>query len=326
MPTNPPKEPPWRLSFMCILAVSTIVMTTATLFDQTVTAYLKAHQIEQFTEMMGRSLFEGELPGANDPLVLLLLISLTIYWLSWRTRGSGNAQNPWIPYRPQAGFILLCALVIAFLMMHGFKLSMGRARPGLVFNHGWPFSPWYAFGPHFIGNGPYSGAFPSGHTAQVFSAMAFAYVLIGDPLFKNKARIIGWAWGAGILILSVTMAVARCMSASHWLTDVAGSICLGWPVMHLIYHWLLFVPDQRRHMESHGTLPPVPTAWELRLGGFMVLITAGILLFVNGLRAVLLQQALWLAIGMLPGLALIYWSVRKTVAVRRRVWEAILEP
>ena len=302
----------WRSSLIVIAIVSIVAMTVATIFDQSVTAALAEHERVYISVLMGRSLFEGEVPGPNDPMVFVLLASLIIYIIGWRS----NYHGKWVAYRPQTGFILISALVIAFLIVNGIKWSFGRARPDLVLQHGWPFSTWFTFGPHFIANGPYRGAFPSGHTSQAFSGMSIAYVLICDPFYKGSLRRLGWTWGAFFLLLSITMGVVRCTSLSHWLTDVVGAICLGWLAMHLIYYWLLFVPVQRRYFEKHGGFPNLPKAWDLRMGGLMILTTAGIILLINGLRAILLQQSFWMASLIPVGGGLIYWMIQKTVRIR----------
>jgi membrane-associated phospholipid phosphatase len=314
MPDNLP-EKKWLPGLMILFTLSLIVMSLATLYDRTVTAFLAEHEWQALSVTMGRTIFEGDLPGANDPLVILLIASLVVYVMGWRF----PQRFKWVAYRPHAGFVLITALVIAFLLVHGIKLSMGRARPYMVFNHGMPFTPWYSFGPLFIANGLFSGSFPSGHTAQIFSATAFCYILAADPIFGKKIRLLGWVWGALMLILCLAMATARCMSSSHWLTDVLGSICLGSVIMHFLYHWLLFVPDQRRYVDLHRGFPKLPSLWELRIGGFLLFAAAGLVAFVSGVRSPLLGQSYWMMIGIPIGACLIFWSSRKVARIRRMV-------
>lgn len=308
------RDNPWR-SFIGIATFATLAMTLATVWDQNVTAFLAKHRWPAFTTIMGRTVFEGELPGANDPLILLLLAAIIVYTLSWRNTG----HDKWLKYRPHSGFILIAALAIAVLMTNGLKLSMGRARPDLVFHHQWPFTPWFAFGSHFIGNGPYRGSFPSGHTSQAFAAMALAYVLIADPRFNVKVRALGWLWGMFTILTSISMGVARCMSSSHWLTDVVGAVCFGWLIMHWLYYWLFFVPEQRNYIVTQGEFPHLPRKWELQIGGLMVLTTLGLFFFINGIRAVILQNTLWLAIFVPMGAWMIFWTVKKIGLIRQTV-------
>ena len=289
-----------------------ILLAGASLVDREVTAALHRHQWKVFAEIMGRTLFEGQRPGANDPLVFLLLAALMTYLLGWLRPGSRR----WSALRPQAGFILMTALVVAFLLVNMLKLSLGRARPDLVFNHGWPFSHWFTTGPHFIGDGLFRGAFPSGHTSQIFSSMAFAYALFCDPYASRRLRLLGLSWGVLIVCLSLLMGAARCMSLSHWLSDVIGAIGIGWIALHGIYFHLLHVPAQRIYFQSHGRHPRLPGFWELRLGGWLVLLALGVLVIVNGVRALLLWRALWLPFFIPMGLFLIVAATRKISGLR----------
>lgn len=303
------------LSFISIAVFAILAMALATVWDQNITSFLAEHRWSAFTKVMGRTVFDGEQPGANDPFVLLLLATIIIYTLSCRSA----SPHKWLKYRPHCGFMIIAALVIAVLMTNGIKLSMGRARPDLVFQHEWPFTPWFTFGPHFIGNGPYRGSFPSGHTSQAFAAMALTYVLVADPWFNAKVRSLGWLWGIFTFLMSIAMGVARCMSSSHWLTDVVGAVCFGWLIMHGLYHWLFFVPQQRNYIVTQGAFPDLPKVWELQIGGLMALATLGGFFFINGIRAMILQNALWLA-GFVPiGAWLIYWTVKKITHIRRNV-------
>jgi membrane-associated phospholipid phosphatase len=312
----------WLRTFFGIAVFAILAMTLATVWDQQVTAFLAEHRWSAFTKIMGRTIFDGELPGANDPLILVLLAAILVYTLSWRNAG----QNKWLKYRPHSGFILVAALAIAVLMTNGIKLSMGRARPDLVFEHHWPFSAWFAFGSHFIGNGPYRGSFPSGHTSQAFAAMAVSYVLIANPWFNAKVRFLGWAWGGFAIFASIAMGVARCMSSSHWLTDVVGAVCFGWLIMHWLYHWLFFVPEQRNYIVAQGKFPPLPRKWELQIGGLMAIGTLGLFFFINGIRAVILHNTLWLAAFAPAGAWLIYWTVKKIVHIRQTVRHKLALP
>jgi membrane-associated phospholipid phosphatase len=309
----------WLLDFILLTGLAAIVMIAATVFDQRATLFLVKHKSALLSKLMGRTLFEGELPGINDILAFLLITASIIYIIGWCKKDN----NRWSLYRPQTGFVLICALVMAFILMHGFKLSFGRARPSLVFDQQMPFSAWFVFGPHFIGNGLYSGAFPSGHTAQAFSAMSFAYILTCDPIFKRSWRWLGVILGGGVILFCMIMGVARCMSSSHWLTDVVGSVCLGWPIMHLLYYWLLLIPEQCRYQKIHGDLPDLPLAWELRMGGYLLLTALGIIIFINGWRAVILGQSYWITAFMPFAGWLIHHTLCHVIRLRYKVKESL---
>ena len=40
--------------------------------------------------------------------------------------------------------------------------------------------------------------------------------------------------GPFALLFTMAMGASRCASQNHWFTDVVGSICLGWLLMHWI--------------------------------------------------------------------------------------------
>jgi membrane-associated phospholipid phosphatase len=264
---------------------------------------------------MGRTIFEGELPGANDPFILMILSALFIYIGSQRANISIE-QRAW---GIDAGFVLISALTVAFLMVQGPKWTMGRARPDLVFEHGVTFSHWFAFGPFYIAEGPYRGAFPSGHTAQAFIAMAVAYVLAGNPFASRFRKQLGWVWGGIALLFTILMGAARCISSSHWLTDVTGSLVFGWILMHWLYFRWLRVHDRHRYLRQYGYLPPNSGYLETKSAIYFLMITLGAVLIGNGLRALLFQQALFM-IGLVPiGIALIVFTIKKWPELRASI-------
>jgi membrane-associated phospholipid phosphatase len=302
----------WHKSLVLLIIFSVAVMAAATVFDLCVTAALGRHQWPALSKFMARSVFKGALPGANDGVILLLLVATAVYFLAGRWR------KGWFRgLRPLAGFVLTASLITAVFMVHGLKLMVGRARPNLVFDENLPYTQWFTFGPHYIYDGTFSGAFPSGHTAQAFLLMTLAYILLGDPLFSKPVKNLGWIWGGIALGFALLMGSARCMSQSHWLTDVLGSIGLGWVWMHVIYFGLLRVPDQRQYLSAFGTLPKLPMAWELLLCLYILLITLGIVMTGVGMHGILLGRTLWLTIIIPAGVALIWFAFQKARALHR---------
>ena len=303
-----------------LLIVWAAVMASATMVDLGMTAALTRYEWPALSEFMARSFFKGALPGANDGVILLIILATAAFFLAgpWR---KGRLQG----LRPLAGFVLTASLITAVFMVHGLKLMMGRARPNLVFEESMPFSQWFTFGPHYIYDGTFSGAFPSGHTAQAFLLMTLAYILISDPLFPRSAKNIGWIWGGIALVFALLMGSARCMSQSHWLTDVLGSISLGWLWMHIIYYGLLRVPAQRRYLSTFGSLPKLPRAWELVLCLYILLIILGIVMTGIAVRGIFLGKPLWLAIMVPVGVALIWFGFQKARGLHRTLGVALDE-
>jgi hypothetical protein len=207
---------------------------------------------------------------------------------------------------------MICsAFMGGIYLTHGLKWIVGRARPGLVLD-GWPFTQWYEFGPHFITEGIYRGSFPSGHAAQAFFLMALAYTLAGDPTRTRGVRVAGGLIGIGVVVFTLAMGTARCMSFSHWLSDVVAALFFGWIIMHWLYFDILRVPDQRRYFVLTGRLPEMPLVWEMILAAYGLAMTVGIMMMVIGGRSVFILQISWLVL-LIPIGILVSWMALKRI-------------
>jgi membrane-associated phospholipid phosphatase len=283
--------------------------------DRAWTLWLREHRWAQLDRFMDRTLFEGEWIGGGDPVVILLILATVGYYLAWK----GFFGAILVRWRPHFGFALTCALITAIQVVHSLKWVMGRARPKEVVAKGLAFSHWFEFGPHFITDGIYRGSFPSGHTAQVFLLMALAYILIADPRLSPRIRRLGWVWGVMALAYTLVMGIGRCMSFSHWLSDVVGALTTSWVGMHLIYFHLLRVPEQVRYHRRWGQHPPTPQVWEMQLCAWCLGLFLGGMGLLLGLRAVLVQE-LWLATVLaIPGVGLGWLSLHRCTGLLDRV-------
>ncbi len=278
-----------RIGLLILVIVTIAVMAALPAVDQQWTVALHEHKDRALIEVMGRSLFEGDAPGANDLVIFYLLGTLIAYYLGWR-RPKIQGTLAW---RPHTGFMICSAFMGGIYLVHGLKWMVGRARPGLVLD-GWPFTQWYEFGPHFITEGIYRGSFPSGHTAQAFFLMALAYALAGDPTRRRMVRAAGGLIGIAVVTYTLAMGAARCMSFSHWLSDVVGSLLFGWIIMHCLYFYILQVPAQRRYFASTGKLPDMPRVWEILLVAYGFVMTIGIMMIVIGGRSIFILHLSWL--------------------------------
>lgn len=301
-----------------LLVLTAMLMAGTTAVDRSWTLKLNAHKWPGLEQWMNRSVFKGDVIGINDMVIFYLLGVVLVYYLGWRSRPG----NPMTALRPQCGFVLTSALIGAVYLVQGLKWMVGRARPAEVLSEGWPYSHWFAFGPHFVTEGIFSGSFPSGHTAQIFILMTLAYALAADPGSGRTARIAGWVWGAACLVLGSAMAAARCMSLSHWLSDCLGSIVFGWIVTHLVYFYLLNVPQQRQYIHTRGTSPEVPLVWEVRLCLYLFAATLGIMALVIGTRALMIDKGPWLVLMVPVGAGTIWLSRQRSLALLQTVWIA----
>jgi PAP2 superfamily len=294
--------------FVCLALLA--AMPVIKQMDYVWTLALHRHQVRWLTQIMGQTLFEGHPPGASDVPVLFLGISVILYTIAWlRPQHAGLVR-----LRPYLGFIVSVGFINGVLMVHGPKLALGRARPGLVFGHGAAYSPFYAFGPHYITEDFFRGSFPSGHTASMFTLMAIAYILMFDSHRWARAHLAGMFWAALVLAVSVLMAVARSMSMSHWIGDGLLIILISWLVLHALYFWILKVPLQA-NQPSAVQMPPL---WELRLCWWLGWMTMGLLATVLGARA-FEQQIPWLGVLIPGGLLLLVFAIRRFQHVYRRV-------
>lgn len=296
-----------KIGLLTLIVVTIAVMSALATLDRQWTLAFHEHKNRVLVDIMGRTLFEGDAPGANDPIILYLLGVIIAYYLGWR-RPEIKSTLAW---RPQTGFMLCSALAGGVYLTHGLKWIVGRARPGLILD-GWPFTQWYEFGPHFITEGIYRGSFPSGHTAQAFLLMALAYALAGDPTRRRSCRVAGGLIGIAVVAFSLAMGTARCMSLSHWLTDVVGALLFSWILMHWLYFDILQVPAQRQYFALNGRLPEMPPVWELILAAYGLAMTIGIVMMAIGGRSIFILRISWLLL-LIPVGMLVTWMALKRI-------------
>lgn len=301
-------KPRWGLGLLVVGAGA--ALAGATVVDYPLTKWMGSHGWAVFSEIMGRSLFAGEYPGGGDLAALFLVGVFCLYAVSlWPAAPEGLAA-----WRPVLGFMVVSAILTAFVYVHTLKWLVARARPNLVFDGHYPFTAWYAIGPHFITEGTYSGSFTSGHTAQAFSMMVLAYALAGNPAARRGLKAAGWLVGALVLVYALGMGLARCMSLSHWVTDVVGSVAMSWVTLHILYFDVLKVPQQQRVRKGPDRSGVLRAGWELFMGLYLVVAFFGILLAGIGLRALGVAQARWLAFLLVPGIPAAIWGFRRSAA------------
>ena len=312
------KDHPLRnwLPLTVILCVGIVVLAGLTPYDYQWTIYFSTHKIDRFADFMNRSVFERAiLPGAGDLVYPLLFITLLLYILSWLWkydyRLPGTRFHTFLAsFRPFFGFILMSAFSCALLFVHTTKQILGRARPNSVFEGKMPFSEWYQTGPHFFTHGSYSGSLPSGHTATASISIIFAYVLLAS--LESRKRWIGWVVLALSFLFIVVMGIARMMSASHWLTDTIFTLFSEWTLIHIMFFWVLRIPEQREYFRQHKRPQPHPPLFELRLCILLLLLCPGLWAFFTGLRSYRFEGWSWLLALTPVGLIWTLFFLRKT--------------
>jgi membrane-associated phospholipid phosphatase len=285
-------------SLAAILCAGIVMLAVLTPYDYQWTLHLSTHKIRGFAEFMNRSVFDrARLPGAGDLVYPPLIIAFLLYIPSWLWKFNhllpGNRFHAFLAsFRPLFGFTLVSAFSCALLFVHTTKQVMGRARPNAVFEGAMPFSEWYQTGPHFFTHGSFTGSFPSGHTATASIAIIFAYVLLAS--FQDKRRWIGWIGLVLSLLFTAAMGIARMMSASHWLSDVVFTLFSEWALIHIIFYWVLKIPEQREYFRRHGRPQPRPPFFELRLCLLLLLLCPGLWALFTGLRSCRFEGWSWL--------------------------------
>ncbi len=308
-----------RRGLICLLLGSVAALTAATVVDYPLTKWLAGNGWADFAEIMGRSLFEGERPGGGDLVIFFIIGVFGFYALSLRS----TAPERVAAWRPVLGFMVVGIILTAFAYVHTLKWLVARARPNLVFDGQYAFSAWYEIGPHFVTEGIYHGSFTSGHTAQAFVMMVLAYALAGNPATGRGLKAVGWLVGALVVVYALGMGLARCMSLSHWVTDVVGAMVISWVTLHVLYFDIMKVPQQLRHRKALVRAGDLRVGWELLLGFYLVAMFLGILVSGIGLRALWVAQARWLAILLVPGIPAVIWGFRRSAAGCRNLYREL---
>jgi len=123
----------------------------------------------------------------GGPVILIILIAAAMFLLRKRRQD----------------LVLFCGVTaVGFVLNIVFKAAAGRLRPDQVAG---------------VGN-----SFPSGHT--LMATVVYGSLLV--ILWRNPS----WKWKKALWLLPVLIilvAWSRVMVGAHWLSDIAGGLCLG---------------------------------------------------------------------------------------------------
>lgn len=293
-----------------------LLLLAVTPMDMAWTRWLAQHKVAAFAEFMAQSMFELEWPGGGDLVVCFLIAVVACYYCAVKARPG----TTWARRRPAVGFIVTAGVVTAVYNVHSIKWILGRARPDAVFHGQLPFTPWFVPGPQLMSHGVFHGSFPSGHTALAFTPFALAFVL------SDRRPAAAAAMGAAAALYAAAMGMARCMTTSHWITDVAGAVFLSVTAMVYLYYRLMRVPEQTHRCQAAAPPPDLPAGWELVLALTLGMVYAGAMALICGLR--IGWQEGWSAWVLLvpAGAALAAAGIRLTGRLRRTVDRWLDEP
>lgn len=133
-------------------------------------------------------------------------------WAHLTMLGEGLAVvaviGPLARWRPQLGWSLLIAAVLATVAVHGLKEITDLPRPAAVLPPG---------AINIIGPDLYIVSFPSGHATTIATFCA----VLGFHLPGRR-----WRWALAVPALLV--GVSRVVVGAHWPVDVLAGLVLGW--------------------------------------------------------------------------------------------------
>lgn len=191
------------------------------------------HPWPEYTNIMARSFYEGELPGVSDIAVTASIFAF-FFWLKLRR----DPQKREASLRLR--FLFTSGLAGALITVQSFKWIVSRARPKIferdvlsTLNVD-PSSIWL---PGFMGwDGPRGSSwnsFPSGHSGTCAILIALVYLV---PHTRPLSRALVTS---AIVILTTSMAIARSMAGMHWLSDSIASFFMVWAVVDVVAQWIL---------------------------------------------------------------------------------------
>jgi membrane-associated phospholipid phosphatase len=230
-PNNAPRIRIWRPA--AILAVGFILFCLMGFKDSVWTYAFWRHPWPEYTNIMARSFYEGELPGVSDIAVTGSILAFFV-WLKFRR----NPQKQEISTLLR--FVFTCGITGALITVQSFKWIVSRARPKiferdvLATLNVDPSSIWL---PGFMGwDGPRGSSwnsFPSGHSGTCAILIALVYMV---PDSRPMTRILV---GCAVVALTISMAIGRSMAGMHWLSDSIASFFMVWAVVDVVAQYIL---------------------------------------------------------------------------------------
>jgi membrane-associated phospholipid phosphatase len=202
-----------------------------------------------WSDVAGRSIFQGKSFGAQDLSYVLITIVAGLYVV---TACSPRLRREWIVLRLWAGYYLGCML--CFLVVNrGMKAFFGRGRPVDVLRGDVDYSSLWLLGPYSLPDALSKGSFTSGHTTTAMFLLPMAFLVLG-----SSYRAYAWVVFFLALLWGLILGWGRVLSGSHYPGDVlwAMTMCL-WICAFYYYH--LFA------MHCPEAIPSNPPLWELRL-------------------------------------------------------------
>ena len=317
------------LLLLAVIVTGTVCMLIVTPHDITLTSWLYGHKSQRFVDLMSESMFELEMFGGGDLIVIYSAASLILYLCSslvdidcstrpgvYDLQTKLMARSGWADWlrrnRLRLEFLVVSTFCCSTLMVKLLKWTMARPRPKKYFWGTRPFSEWWEVGPYFLDEGTYRASFPSGHTASAITLMGLVYVLYFSCQDRRRRRLGVWLF-LFTLVFVLAMATARIMTRAHWPTDVTFSIFGGWALIHLLFFYGQKVTGGRRR-DGCGLseLSPPPPFRGIRICWYLSLVCLALVFLFLGLKHFLHDRWPWLIIFSIASVPLLVYGAVKT--------------
>jgi membrane-associated phospholipid phosphatase len=228
-----PLKPTRRYRPLYILGAGILLFVFAGIRDIAWTRHLYENPWRDFSNVMARSLFEGELPGASDiGVVIAIGVFGTWAWIKYSKKNLNQVT------KQNLKFSLLSAVLTPLIIVQSLKwIIVSRARPKVYFSEILPTLPnpenLVQFFPGFMGLGGPRGyswsSFPSGHSSTCALLLFLVYLLGRNKLEKSAIFL-------AVFLFTAAMAVARSMDGMHWFSDSIASFFIVWTFIDYIHY------------------------------------------------------------------------------------------
>ncbi len=315
--------------FTAVFLVGALCMLLLAPYDITLCVWLFERKKQWFVDLMSESIFELEMVGGGDLIVLYSGVCLLLYLCASLIDCDCGTSRPllslqtkliakpgWADWlrrnRLRLEFLVVSIFCSSTLLVKLLKWTMARPRPKKYFSGTRPFFEWWEIGPYFLDEGTYRASFPSGHTASAITLLGLTYVLLYSFADRRHRR-------SGVLLLffallfSLAMAGARVMTRAHWPTDVMFSIFAGWLLIHILFFYGLRLADPGdSRLVSFGELSPPPPFRGIRICWYLSLFCLSLVGLFLGLKHFLADRWPWLILLSIGSLPLLIYAARKS--------------
>lgn len=243
-----------------LIAVLFLLLILVAPFDYQWTKDLAMLPSGDLVYFFHQSIFEKGVIGYTDFGIFFYIGTLTLY-IYYHLKG----RHLYPDSSKKLGFILASGLIIGLIVVHGLKISWGRARPYLVFSEKYDYSPWYLPGNLDLTTFTHSGSFPSGHTATTLWMISVWFLI---EYRKNRSKnidLFSMLWLILAILQTTATGITRSIIADHWVSDCLASLVFGFLTIGICFRFLVL---ERSNKESSNFFE---LKWALKIIGLGIL-------------------------------------------------------